>query len=126
MLFIFNLQREQKSMLIFLVLFIHTLIDVSVHFLVNAKHNIVTYVSQRVYGMCRYCLAICLSYPFFVIYLGCPQNKQFFFQFEPKLNLFRLFFGLFHETKKTFFSVCFNVSDRYRNNRNKQNFLETN
>ncbi len=53
---------------------------------------------------------------------GSNRNK-------PKLNLFRLFFGLFRETKKHFFwfvSVCFGVSDRYRNNRNKQNFVETN
>jgi hypothetical protein len=110
MLFIFNLQREQKIMLIFSVLFIHTLIDVSVHFLVNAKHNIVTYMSQRVFGRCRYCLTICLSYPFLIIYLGCPRNKQFFFQFKPKQTetqsvsvVFRfvsrnqknIFFGLF-------------------------------
>jgi hypothetical protein len=39
----------------------------------------------------------------------------------PKLNLFRLFFGLlFHETKKKIFPVCFDVSDQYRNNGNKQ------
>jgi hypothetical protein len=56
------------------------------------------------------------------IFFGSNRNK-------PKLNLFRLFFGLFRETKKLFFrfvSVCFGVSDQYRNNRNKQNFLETN
>ncbi len=35
-------------------------------------------------------------------YLGCPRNK-FFFRFEPKLDLFRLFFGLFRETKQIFF-----------------------
>jgi hypothetical protein len=60
------------------------------------------------------------------------KQSNFFFgsnRNKPKLNLFRLFFGLFRETKKHFFrfvSVCFGVSDRYRNNRNKQNFLETN
>ncbi len=49
---------------------------------------------------------------------GSNRNK-------PKLNLFRLFFGLFRETKNIFFglfwfdSVCFGVSDRYRNNRKK-------
>jgi hypothetical protein len=56
------------------------------------------------------------------VFFGSNRNK-------PKLNLFRLFFGLFRETKKHFFrfvSVCFGVSDRYRNNRNKQNFHETN
>ncbi len=68
------------------------------------------------------------------VYRDRVSSKQsnFFFgsnRNKPKLNLFRLFFGLFHETKKYFFrfiSVCFGVSDRYRNNRNKQNFLETN
>ncbi len=60
---------------------------------------------------------------------GVLKTIKFIFRFEPKLNLFRLFFGLFRETKKHFFrfvSVSFGVSDRYRNNRNKQNFLETN
>jgi hypothetical protein len=53
------------------------------------------------------------------------KQSNFFFglnQNEPKLNLFRLFFGLFRETKQIFFrfvSVCFGVSVRYRNNRNK-------
>jgi hypothetical protein len=60
------------------------------------------------------------------------KRSKFFFgsnRNKPKLNLFRLFFGLFRETKKKIFrfvSVCFGVSDRYRNNRNKQNFFETN
>ncbi len=60
------------------------------------------------------------------------KQSNFFFgsnRNKPKLNLFRLFFDLFCETKKHFFrfvSVCFGVSDRYRNNRNKQNFIETN
>ncbi len=64
--------------------------------------------------------------------IGCPRNNEIFFGWnrnKPKLNLFRLFFGLFRETKKHFFrfvSVCFGVSDWYRNNRNKQNFLKTN
>ncbi len=64
--------------------------------------------------------------------LGGPRNRYFFFlvrtqtnRNKPKLNLFRLFFGLlFRETKIFFFrfvSVCFDVSDRYRNNQNKQN-----
>jgi hypothetical protein len=53
-----------------------------------------------------------------ICFLGSNRNK-------PKLNLFRLFFGLlFRETKRIFFwfvSVCFDVSDRYQNNQNKQN-----
>jgi hypothetical protein len=35
--------------------------------------------------------------------LGCPRNNKYFFRVEPKLNLFRLFFGLFRKTKKHFF-----------------------
>jgi hypothetical protein len=50
-----------------------------------------------------------------------PRNK--FFRFKLKLNLFRLFFGLFHETKKINFSVCFGFSNL---NRNKQTCFETN
>ncbi len=50
--------------------------------------------------------------------LGRVSSKQsnFFFgsnQNKPKINLFRLFFGLFQETKKHFFqfvSACFGVS----------------
>ncbi len=53
-----------------------------------------------------------------IFFLGSNQNKL-------KLSLFRLFFGLlFRETKKFFFRfvfIWFDVSDRYRNNRNKQN-----
>ncbi len=49
-----------------------------------------------------------------IFFLGLNRNK-------PKLNLFRLFFGLFFAKPKILFSVCFGVSDRYRNNRNKQN-----
>ncbi len=56
---------------------------------------------------------------------GVLETIKFFFGLnrnKPKLNLFRLFFGLFRETKNHFFQlvlVCFVVSDRYRNNRNK-------
>jgi hypothetical protein len=39
--------------------------------------------------------------------LRCPRNNQIFFlslnRNKPKLNLFRLFFGLFRETKKLMF-----------------------
>jgi hypothetical protein len=42
-----------------------------------------------------------------LLQLGCPRNNQIIFfvsnRNKPKLNLFRLFFGLFHETKKHFF-----------------------
>ncbi len=44
--------------------------------------------------------------------LGCPRNNQIFFgsnRNKPKINLFRLFFGLFRETKKHFFWVCFGL-----------------
>ncbi len=44
--------------------------------------------------------------------IGCPRNNQIFFgsnRNKPKLNLFRLFFGLFRETKNIFFGLsrCF-------------------
>ncbi len=45
---------------------------------------------------------------------------------EPKQDLFRFCFGLFRETKNKNISVCFGVSNLYRNNRNKQNCFETN
>jgi hypothetical protein len=54
-------------------------------------------------------------------FFGSNQNK-------PKLNLFRLIFGLFRETKNKFFrfvSVSFGISEPYRNNRNKQTCFET-
>ncbi len=50
---------------------------------------------------------------------GSNRNK-------PKRDLFRVCFGLFRETNKEKFSVCFGVSNLYRNNRNKQNCFETN
>jgi hypothetical protein len=61
--------------------------------------------------------------------VSSKQSNFFFGLNQNKLNLFRLFIGLFRETKNYFFRfvlVCFVVSDRYRNNRNKQNFLKTN
>ncbi len=48
------------------------------------------------------------------LYLGCPRNKQKI-SFQTETNQFF-----------RFVSVCFVVSDRYRNNRNKQKFVETN
>jgi hypothetical protein len=45
--------------------------------------------------------------------VGCPRNKLIFFlglnRNKPKLNLFRLIFGLFRETKNIFFGLfwCF-------------------
>ncbi len=52
---------------------------------------------------------------------GFSKPLIFFSRFKPKLNLFRLFFGLLFEKPKKIFSVCFDFSDRYRNNRNNQN-----
>jgi hypothetical protein len=64
--------------------------------------------------------------------VGSNRNK-------PKQDLFRLCFGLFCETKNKkfrlvlvcfglfqFVSVCFGVSNLYRNNQNKQNCFKTN
>ncbi len=59
--------------------------------------------------------------------LGCPRNN--FFWFEPKqteTQSVSVVFRFVSRNQKTFFSVCFGVSDRYRNNRNKQNFHKTN
>ncbi len=47
-----------------------------------------------------------------IFFLGLNRNKL-------KLNLFRLV--CFFARPPNFFSVCFGVSDRYQNNRNKQN-----
>jgi hypothetical protein len=54
------------------------------------------------------------------------SSKQFFFsRFELKQtetqSLSVVFWFVFLPSQKFFFSVCFSVSDRYRNNRNKQN-----
>ncbi len=59
---------------------------------------------------------------------GVLETIKFFFRFEPKqteTQSFSVVFRFVSRNQKTFFSVCFGVSDRYRNNRNKQNFLET-
>jgi hypothetical protein len=79
---------------------------------------------------------LCGSWEFFHVqcdrFRVSSKQSNFFFSSnrnKPNLNPFRLFFDFFRETKKIFLrfvSVCFSVSDRYRNNRNKQNFLETN
>ncbi len=56
------------------------------------------------------------------------MNKKNF-RLEPKQTETRSvsrLFRLFRETKKNKFSVCFGVSNLYRNNRNKQNCFETN
>ncbi len=66
-----------------------------------------------------------IQLPLDVVPSRVSSKQSNFFLFEPKqtkINLFRLFFGLFRETKKLLFrfvSVCFGVSDWYRNNRNK-------
>ncbi len=61
--------------------------------------------------------------------LGCPRNNQIFFRFEPKQSETQsvsVVFQFVLWNQKTFFSVCFGVLDQYQNNRNKQNFIETN
>ncbi len=61
--------------------------------------------------------------------VGCPRNNKKNFLFRTKANRNPICFGCFlvcSRNQKTVFSVCFAVSDRYRNNSNKQNFLETN
>ncbi len=58
------------------------------------------------------------AYSKYSIFFYSNRNK-------PKLNLFRLFLICFAKPKYIF-SVCFGVSDQYQNNRNKQNFFETN
>ncbi len=59
------------------------------------------------------------------------QSKQsnFFSRFEPKqteTQSVSVVFQFVSRNQNTLFSVCLGVSDRYRNNRNKQNFVETN
>ncbi len=52
-----------------------------------------------------------------------------FFSVRTETQSVSVFFRFVSRNQKTFFSVvsvCFGVSDQYRNNRNKQNFLETN
>jgi hypothetical protein len=53
------------------------------------------------------------------INFGSNRNK-------PKQDLFCVCFGLFCETKKKKITVCFGVSNLYRNNRNKQICFVTN
>jgi hypothetical protein len=57
--------------------------------------------------------------------MGVLETVNFFFlgsnRNKPKLNLFQLYFGLIFCKTKKFFPVCFDVSDWYRNNRNKRN-----
>jgi hypothetical protein len=71
---------------------------------------------QIVFTLAIYCDTICFPNFSRASHLGCPRNNQIFFgsnRNKPKLNLFRLFFGLFCKTKKHFFrfvSVCFDVS----------------
>ncbi len=61
--------------------------------------------------------------------LGCPRNEKKKFRFEPKQtetrSVSRLFRFVSWNQKKNF-SVCFGVSNLYRNNRNKQNCFEMN
>jgi hypothetical protein len=60
------------------------------------------------------------------------KQSNFFSRFEPKQTETRsvsVVFRFVLQNQKTFFwfvLVCFGVSDWYRNNQNKQNFVETN
>jgi hypothetical protein len=61
--------------------------------------------------------------------VGCPQNNKKKFRFQPKqteTQSVSVVFRFVSRNQKTFFLVCFCVSDQYRNNRNKQHILETN
>ncbi len=64
--------------------------------------------------------------------VSSKQSNFVFGSNRNKTQSVSVVFGLFRETKKHFFglfqfvSVCFGVSDRYQNNRNKQNFVNTN
>ncbi len=68
----------------------------------------------------------CPALDFYHIHLGCPRNNEIVFSVRTETNQNSNCFGCF--------SVCFAkpklffqfVSYRYRNNRNKQNFFETN
>ncbi len=75
---------------------------------------------------------MCLQYisgwhsDFWLFRLGCPRNNHIFFRFEPKqteTQSVSVVFWFVSRNKKHFFRF---VSDRYRNNRNKQNLVETN
>ncbi len=60
---------------------------------------------------------------------GVLETTKFFFRFKPKQTKTQsvsVVFRFVSRNQKTFFSVCFGVSDRYRNNRNKQYFVKTN
>jgi hypothetical protein len=60
---------------------------------------------------------------------GVLQTIKCFFRFEPKHNETQsvsVVFRFVSRNQKIFFSVCFGVSDWYRNNQNKQNIVETN
>ncbi len=78
--------------------------------------------------MCRQLMWTCGTY---TVCQGVLETIKFFFgsnRNKPKLNLFRLLFGLFRETKKHFFrfvSVCFGVSVQSKQP-NKQNFFKIN
>jgi hypothetical protein len=61
--------------------------------------------------------------------LGCPRNNQIFFSVRTETNRNTICFGSFSvcfAKPKNYFSVCFGVSDPFRNNRNKQICFETN
>jgi hypothetical protein len=61
--------------------------------------------------------------------LGCPGNNKNKFWFEPKQTEKRSVLCLFRfvsRNQKQNISVCFGVSNLYRNKRNKQNYFVTN
>jgi hypothetical protein len=67
-----------------------------------------------------------------VVTARVSSKQSIFFRFELKqteTQSVSVVFRFVSRNQKTFFwfiLVCFGVSDQYRNNRNKQNFLETN
>jgi hypothetical protein len=70
---------------------------------------------------------------FVIIFLSMVSRvswrQSIFFRFKSKqteTQSVSVVFRFVSRNQKTFFSVCFGVSDQYRNNRNKQNFLKTN
>jgi hypothetical protein len=59
----------------------------------------------------------------------CPRNKQKIFSVEPTQTEAQSVSVVSRDVSrnpKNIFSICFIVSDLYRNNRNKQNHFETN
>ncbi len=71
----------------------------------------------------------CLNFKQSVVGARVSSKQSNFSSVRTETNRNSICFGWFSVSfakPKKFFSVCFGVSDRYRNNQNKQNFLETN